>query len=189
VLVISAWNAGGAARTVQANEGAQAQLAAAIEAARGQVLGRLAAVPADRAWVEEALVVAGLETDQGLDLARAFGQEAMLRWDAERLSVLPTGDRVSASSSAWELVDETMLCPMRTDEFPGARCRMHGGPWTGRSIHAAAVWQAHRSILIRYLGCGVCVDGVKPVLGPGGGRGAITFSPLKIGSRHGGYVW
>jgi hypothetical protein len=189
VLVISAWNAGGAPRSLRGNVDAQARLVALVGVAGGQVLGRVAAVPADRGWAEESLVVAGLDPDQGRDLARSCGQEALLAWDAERLTALPTGDRVKGSSSAWVLSDEPVLCPMRTDDVPGARCRVHGGPWTSGAIHAAAVWQEHRAVLTRYLGCGVCADGTRPVDGPGGGRGAISIDALKIGSRHGGYVW
>jgi len=189
VLVVSGWNAGGAPRTLRDNVDAQARLAGLVEVAGGLVLGSVVAVPADRGWVEEALVVAGLEADRGRDLARSCGQEALLRWDLERLTVLPTGDRVGESSSAWALTDEPVLCPMRTDDIAGGRCRVHGGPWTSGAIHAAAVWQEHRAVLTRYLGCGVCADGTDPVDGPGGGRGAISMHALKIGSRHGGYAW
>ena len=78
---------------------------------------------------------------------------------------------------------------MRLDERPGERCTVHGGPWTSGAIHAAAVWQSHRGLLTSLLGCDACADATGTVHGPSGGRGAIMLSPLKIGSRHGGYVW
>lgn len=189
VLVVSAWNADGAPRTLRENLDAQVRLADLVAVAGGRVRGSVVAVPADRGWAEEALVVAGLDLDEGRDLARRCGQSALLLWDVEHLTVLPTGDRGRESRQRWVLGDEPQLCPMRTDDIPGARCRVHGGPWTSGSIHAAALWQEHRALLTRYLGCGVCADGTRPVDGPGGGRGAISIGAIKIGSRHGGYVW
>ncbi len=150
----------------------------------GAVRGRVVAVPVDYGWAEEALVVTDLDPDEGRELALAFGQAAFLVWDLTHVSVVPTGaiGAVTATRRPWQVIDEPMTCPMRPDDRPGERCTVHGGPWTSGAIHAAAVWQSHRGLLTSQLGCDACADATSTVLGPGGGRGVIMLSPLKIGS-------
>lgn len=191
VLVLSAWNPLGEARTQQQNAHDQARLVGRVGHLGGVVRGRVVAVPPDHGWVEEALVVAGLGQGQGLELARQSGQAALVAWDEEHVEVVPTAASGSVAPwrTRWRLGEVPMTCPMRLDAQPGARCRVHGGPWTGRAIHAAALWQAHRDLLAPLLGCDACDHGAGTVDGPGGGRGAIGISPVKVASRHGGYVW
>lgn len=191
VLVISAWNPHGEARTLEENSDEQQRLADRVAALGGAVRGRVAAVPPDHGWAEEALVVADLDAQDGRHLAHELGQAALLVWDATHISVVPTGvaNTVTPSQRGWQLADEPMTCPMRLDEQPGETCTVHGGPWTSGAIHAAAVWQSHRDLLTFLLGCDSCADGTGPVKGPGGGRGAVMLEPPRLGSRHGGYVW
>lgn len=191
VLILSAWNPRGEARTLQENTDDQVRLADRVADRGGSVRGRVVAVPPGRGWAEEALVVAGLDRGEGLALAREFGQLALLDWGLARLTVVPAGGggMVAPSSRPWWLTDAPLTCPMRLDERAGAKCTVHGGPWTSGSIHAAGVWQAHRDLLTSLLGCDVCADGTLPVNGPGGGRGAISIDPVKLASRYGGYVW
>ena len=191
VLVISAWNPSGEPRTLQQNTDVQQVLADRVAELGGSVRGRVVAVPPDHGWAEEALVLADLDLDVGRELASAFGQAALLAWDATHVRVLPTGlvGAVTSSRWAWTITDRPMTCPMRLDERPGEQCTVHGGPWTSGAIHAAAVWQSHRALLTSLLGCDTCGDGTGPVNGPGGGRGAIMLEPPRLGSRYGGYVW
>ena len=191
VLVISAWNPRGEARTFQENTEEQQRLADRVAGLGGTVRGRVVAVPPDRGWAEESLVVADLNLDVGRELAVSLGQAALLAWDETHVSVMPTDSvgAVAASRRHWQVTDEPMTCPMRLDERPGETCTVHGGPWTSGAIHAAAVWQSHRALLTSLLGCDTCADGAGPVNGPGGGRGAIMLNPPRLGSRHGGYVW
>ena len=191
VLLITAWNAHGAACTLAQNDRAQQQLVSDVERAGGTLVSRAHAVPPERDWVEELLVVSGLDDDSGLDLARRAGQAAIVRVDDDVVRVVPTRTvaAVARSSRPWTLSARPETCPMRLDDVADAPCVVHGGPWTSRSIHAAALWQTHRDLLAPRLGCAVCHDATRPVAGPGGGRGAIMLEPMKLGSRHGGYVW
>lgn len=191
VLVVSAGNPHGEPRTLQQNAGEQQALAERVADLGGSVRGRVVAVPPDHGWAEEALVVSDLGQDEGRELASAFGQAAILAWDARHIRLVPTGalGAVTPSEWAWVITDRPMTCPMRLDERPGATCTVHGGPWTSGAIHAAAVWQSHRALLTSLLGCDACADGTGAVNGPGGGRGAIMLEPPRLGSRHGGYVW
>jgi hypothetical protein len=191
VLVMSAWNADGAARTWEQNDAAQRRLAQRVSELGGVVRGRLVLVPPDRGWAEEALVVTGIDRDGATALARESGQAAFADWDDEYLSVVPTGlvADVEPSRRAWQVVEEPVTCPMRLDEQDGALCKAVGGPWVSASIHASGVWQSHRALMTSLLGCEPCADGRGRVRGPGGGRGAIAVVPIKLGSRHGGYVW
>ena len=191
VLVISAWHPHGDPRTLQQNNDLQELLADRVVELGGSVRGRVVAVPPDHAWAEEALVVSDLDLDGGLELARVFGQAALLVWDESHLRVVPTRvvGQVSEWRVPWQVAELPMTCPMRLDEQPGGKCWVHGGPWTSGAIHAAAVWQTHRGVLTSLLGCDPCADGTGLVHGPGGGRGAIMLEPPRLGSRHGSYVW
>ena len=147
---------------------------------------------ADRSWYEGTLAVAGLSDDEVLTVATRFEQAAVVRWDAESLTVLPTGllPSVVTSSSPWQLTPVARSCPMRRDDDPSRRCRLVGGPYGSRAIHTACLWSAHRDVGLALLGCDACDDGRGPIDGPFGSRGRpISLDDVVVGSRYGSYGW
>ena len=64
---------------------------------------------------------------------------------------------------------------------------LHGGGWTSASIHAAALWQEHRALGVRLVGCDSCDDGRETCWGPGGG--AMSLTPIVLASRYGNATW
>ena len=64
---------------------------------------------------------------------------------------------------------------------------MRGGPWISASIHAAAIWRAHRRLLLARFPCESCAGGMLPVLGPPGR--AISLGGLVLPSRYAGWAW
>ncbi len=190
--IVTAWNAVGRECLVVENARAQDRLRERVSDLGGRVVDVLVTTPPDRSWVEESLLVEGLG---GEDVARSVGREsgqaAVTAVLPDRLVVVPTGlvDAVRRHGGRREEVALPVTCPMRSDDVPGERCVMHGGPWGSSAIHAALWWKVHRALLLR-LGCGPCDDGRGPTLGPlGRSYGAIPLSGLVLASRWGGYAW
>lgn len=190
--VLSAWSLGGDARTYAQNRAAQKKLAAAVVEAGGRVVTQdLCAVPWDFTWLEECLVVTGLDRETAGGLARQFGQEAFVEWTARHLAVLHARrPRRPHYRGWWCWVRRPLSCPLRADDHPFERCVMHGGGWTSGAIHAAALWGVHRDLMVAQLGCSPCADGSGAVAGPFGATGeAIQLSPVKIANRARSYGW
>jgi len=190
--ILTAWNPVGRPSTLAENLAANDRLREAVEDLGG-VVGDVATTPPDRSWLEDSVLVAGIDDDAARTLAEAAGQPMYTALSPSRMSLRPT------RFVQWPTFvcgrEETVVpasCPMRTDDEPGALCAMHGGPWVSASIHAATVWQAHRHLLVTRLGCGPCADGTLPTLGPLGRTGgpiAVPGSELILASRYGGYAW
>lgn len=75
-------------------------------------------------------------------------------------------------------------CPMQAVPEVGEYCRMYGGPWTSRSIAAAAAWREHRSRLVEAAGCATC-EGVRYLFQDKvfSGGGPITRQEIPISTR------
>jgi hypothetical protein len=191
VHLLSNWHAGGAPSTFGDCLAAQAELTARLTELDLPV--RLAvAIAEDLTWFEGFSMVSGLEDGQVVEMARASGQPALIRWDAAGLSVLPTGLRadIPASTTAWRLESaEVATCPVRKDADPAGRCTRYGGPWGGSAIHAAALWRAHRSVAVTLMGFGPCADGREPIWGHPRTGSPLSLADEIIGSRYGGYTW
>lgn len=192
--LVTAWNPVGNRRTLAQNEAANDRLARDVEAAGGQVHAVVATVPPDRSWVEDTLVVSGLDEDALIAIALDYWQPAFAGLSPTTLTVVSTGliPGLRRAVAMREDVVGSPTCPMRSDDEPGALCTMRGGPWISAAIHAAAIWRVHRGLLLSRLGCRPCADGTRPTLGPlGKAVGPIEVRPngLDLASRYGGYVW
>jgi hypothetical protein len=190
--LISAWNPLGAPATRSANVARTERLLADLRRAGGLVSDVLATSPPDRSWVEDTVVVVGLEEEQVRDLARHYGQPAVTEWRDDRLRIVPTGLVTDLDEVTRRAVAEVRAatCPMRVDDLDGERCAMRGGPWTSGSIHAASLWATHRRLLLERLGCDACGGGSRPTLGPlGAVVGPVDLHEPLLASRYGGYAW
>lgn len=110
----------------------------------------------------------------------------------DTITIVPTGlsDEVHLVTLEREEISLPLTCPMRTDDLPGARCVIRGGPWISASIHAASIWVTHRQLLLERLGCASCENGTQPTLGPlAHMRGPISLEEHQISSRYSGYSW
>lgn len=146
--------------------------------------------PTGRQWIElGAVLLQTPESDWGPDevlfLAHQFGQDAVIRWDAEGFTALPTPSVATPEAHSHTVPVSAELaaggCPLvgGRDEW----CKREGGPWTSGSITAAAVWQQHRRMLVDALGCGVCGGG------PHSPGRAVLARELFLPSRQGGWQW
>lgn len=191
--LISAWNPRGKATTLHRNQEFNRGLVDAVEASGGVVERVLFSVPPTREWLEETALIRSLTETEATALARAFGQAAFSVWSGEVLEIIPTGldESVSRLVQRATLQVAPMTCPMiLEDDDVNARCTLHGGPYTSRSIHAAALWRAHRTLLMDRLGCAACENGTLPTNGPfGAAVGGVSLGSICIASRHSGYAW
>lgn len=192
VHLVSAWSPNGVGSTLRECLTAQQRLRDAVRELGATVVEQAAASPADQCWYEGTLLVRGLDDYTAQALALEHGQAATVRWDADALTVIPTGLRseIRASRSAWTLAPLTgRSCPMRRDDDPTGRCVPHGGPFGSTAIHAAALWGAHRRLAMRLLGCDPCRDGAEPAWGRWGRGTARSLSDEVLGSRYGSWTW
>ncbi len=190
--LLTGWNARGRHCSLSENDAAQAELTGQVLEHGAEVIRRVATVPPDGSWLEETLMVTGLDVWEAQELAAAAGQHAVSAWDGDVLLVLVTGPDGQQQRSArrCSLVRRARHCPMRLDDVDGARCFMWGGPYGSAAIHAASLWTSHRSLLLDWMGCDACQDGALPTLGPWGrARGAISVHDQLLPSRHGGWSW
>jgi hypothetical protein len=189
--LITAWNPVGRHCSLRENEGASQRLIARVVRVGGAIARTLATTPPTRAWLEDTLLVSGLDRPTVVGLAVEFEQPAVTAWTADALVILPTGltGEVAPASLGWVEQIVPLTCPMRSDDIPGERCILHGGPFISASMHAAAIWRDHRRLLTSRLRCEPCDDGRGPTLGPYGAGGVITLSDVLLGSRYGGYAW
>lgn len=190
--LVTAWNPWGDPSTPAENRVRTERLLAELRAAGALVSDVLATSPPDRSWVEDTVVALGLPADDVLRMARTAGQPAVTAWRDRFLTVVPTGlvDGLEEVTRPAVVEARDRTCPMRVDDVAGDRCVMRGGPWTSGSIHAAAIWAAHRRLLLARLGCDSCDDGARPTLGPlGSMRGPVELAEPVLASRYGGYAW
>ena len=188
---VGSWHAGGAPSAFADCIAAQGELSARL-AESSIAQWPATAVAEDRTWFEGLVLVSGLDDGQVVEMGRAAGQPAVVRWDAAGLAVLPTGLRagIPPSTTPWRLESaEVATCPVRKDADPAGRCTRYGGPYGSSAIHAAALWRAHRSVAVALMGCGPCADGREPIWGNPRGGGALSLASEIIGSRYGGYTW
>lgn len=126
------------------------------------------------AWTEPALIAVPGHPDgsrvpdwqeRALEHALALGVTTVVRiingaWQV--LRVLPESARFSVIASAPCSItrDDEHRCPMQAAPEAGQYCSMRGGPWTSRSISAAADWLDHRDRLVAATRCDTC-EGVR----------------------------
>jgi hypothetical protein len=142
--------------------------------------------------LEEHLVVTDLPAAVVVRIAAEAGQPAVVAQADHALTVVPTElrDDVERVSTPFVVEPLPRTCPMRVDDVQGARCVMRGGPWISASIHAAAIWKAHRQLLLDTFGCIPCDNGNLPTLGPLGRiAGAVSLTEMILPSRYGGWAW
>ena len=183
--VLSAWSPAGRLDTAGGNLAAGNDLRERLDAELVQHRPAASYAP-DRSWVEGCVVIEGMVDDGAASLGRAWGQAAVVRFDADGVHVIPTGlvDLEAVSLPGWVVRPARTTCPMRRDGESGQRCRNPGGPWVSRSMEVSLVWEEHRKLLTGFLGCGVCRDGVQPSLGVGR---AIGLGDLYVANRWGGW--
>ena len=142
--------------------------------------------PPGREWVQSAAAVRGVPLDDVLDLARAYGQEAMHSWFEGLLVATPTGlgpDLLAPVAVRARTRPAEFGCPMRFGDADNV-CVREGGFYTASSRTAALVWEHHRAMLVAALGCSICDGG--NVASEGRPYGITEmFTP----SRRGGWAW
>lgn len=121
-------------------------------------------IAADSRWTDR--MIAG--PPEGVrQFAHDTGQRYFALWRAGRghgsLDVIEaeTGQVVSHAPAL--LTRAHLTCPLITDSACGQLCRMYGGPWVSRSIHAAAWWSSDRSKRLFDVGCDTCGDGAVTI--------------------------
>lgn len=153
-----------------------AQREALAERLHAYGVGVVRARTVDRAhaWTEPSLVaVPGLLNgepvpdwqERALEHARALGVTTVVRitdgtWQVLRLLPGSTRFEVLASAPCSITRDDEHRCPMQGAPAAGQYCTMRGGPWTSRSIAAAADWIDHRDRLLTATRCDTC-EGVR----------------------------
>ena len=189
--LVTAWNAHGRLSDYEANVRASTRLRGRVESLGGHVLDTMTTTPATRAWVEDTLLIAGIEEAVAVALAVEFGQPALTRWTKDALTTVPTASSpaLRGHSQPWALARVPLACPMLLDDAQVARCAVRGGPWVSAAINASMIWYTHRRLLLPRLGCALCEDGTVAPLGSGGSPISTGLSVLALGSRYGGYVW
>jgi hypothetical protein len=126
----------------------------------------IGAIDADRRWTDQ---MAAGEPEAVWARARETDQLCYVRWRVGPghgcLDVvdIATGD-VTASGPA-RLSRAILTCPLIPAAPCGQLCRLYGGPWVGRSIHAAARWSANHANRLVDVGCDTCGDG-SVMVGP-----------------------
>jgi hypothetical protein len=186
---ITAWNAHGVASPLARNLAQTLELRQAVIELEATQAGDVVSAPPDLSWVEDAMLVAGLDPGEATALGRAFGQPAITALGPGQLAIVPTGvrDDLRAVTLNAELREWSSGCPLRPGE--SGTCQGDGGPWGSAAIHAAALWATHRSVVLPRLGCSVCLDG-RSEHDPFSGRGAPSvLDQPALPSRYGGYSW
>ena len=147
---------------------------ARLAALRGQLARyHVATLPANlvdrsHSWTEPALIAVGYIGDPDvtgdwqervLGRARSYGFDHAVRVMGGRWQVLDLTDPLAVVESDDQCSvtrDDMHRCPLLRSPADLEYCRMHGGPWTSSSIHAATGWKRHRDSLIEVLGCDTC---------------------------------
>lgn len=183
--VIGAWNSGGEPATLRHNIDAMRGLREAVREA-GWTHRRCAARDAKNLWAEPGLLLLDAPEQAVLNLARQYGQPAVLRWTPQAREVVSVDGDV-AFRTGWRWSPFTVRpCPMQPNaKAPQEVCRDPGGPWISASITASANWCSDRATLMHVLGCAVCDQGAAD--GPGGAP--VLLYPRTVASRYGRPAW
>ena len=180
--IFSAWNAHAIHLTAEENDNYNAILRHELDKAEIEYQLTVT-IQQDNGWYEPSFIIHGWTDAEAIDWAWRFGQPAIIKVDADQLTVLATSSEVKNQSICYELVElREKLCPMKIAERDKP-CVAYGGPWTTSSRKAAWSWQEHRLAMIALLGCDVCQDAsTHPKFVPT----HITHPELKVPSRFGG---
>lgn len=154
----------------------------------GQPIRTVGVVAEDGSWFERAIAVGGLDDATATELGATFGQAAVMRIASGEVTVLPTGlrDDIERSTSPYAATVVPFSCPLRPAGSMD-RCAQVGGPYGGRAIATAVMWDEYRRVGLHVLGCDTCNDGREPIGGPPGH--GISLAPIEVGSRFGGFRW
>jgi hypothetical protein len=185
--IISAWNPRGIPQIYSHNLNRGKEFGHRI-ARRAIDFVKATTFAVDGGWLEESVVVNGISEERAIEYAADLGQPALVRWDAQHLTVIPTeGSSVPPSQTGWSLTTlEKAPCPMRLANRD-AQCVPAGGPWVSASQKVGGIWQQHRGMAMSAVGCGVCDTGAKVLSGANGL--AIPIVHLNVGSRYGSYFF
>ncbi|MEV5409591.1 DUF3293 domain-containing protein [Thermopolyspora sp. NPDC052614] len=158
--VLTGWNPGGLPGRLAHNLDAHQRLLDELRERGLRLWTDAACHHPEFAWAERSVVVVGAEESLVLEVARRFGQPAVLRWTVGLLT--PIGTRTWEPLADGDPVVVTRLpqrpCVM-TGEARDEVCRNPGGPWISRSIHFGAEWNDRRACLYAALGCDTCHGG------------------------------
>jgi hypothetical protein len=188
VYLLTAWNPLGRPTSLRRNQRAQQQLHARLDESGWSWAG---AVVHEKGlgWAEPAAAVhdgpdASLARHEVLELARRFGQLAVIRLEESGLSVLDTADgAVLLEPTPIRCVEKVFSgCPMQ-DSWPGGDvlCRDIGGPYGSRAIRASGYWHYERRSLMSLVGCELCHGG--PIAGPFPNGGGSLLGEVSVTNR------
>jgi hypothetical protein len=122
-------------------------------------------------WSEPAVIATGLAASEDLnpdwqerfvEICHGMGIGTVVRLRAGLWQVLTLraggGNRVRVLSSDPCSItrDVDHRCVMLPAPEVGQYCHMRGGPWTSRSMSAAAAWKSHRTQIGAPVGCDTC---------------------------------
>jgi hypothetical protein len=184
VWIVSGCNAFGRLATQEEQESTTEVLHEALEL-MGWTWYPVVLMAPGREWVETGAVVMGPSRDEIVSKALYHGQEAVLLWDEDGISVIATGladDVVDGPPVAVAASPASLGCPMMfgTDVM----CVRPGGPFGHRAMQVGLAWELHRGLLVSALGCTVCEGGAVH----GHGRPIALVSSF-VPSRRGGWQW
>ncbi|MEN3539536.1 DUF3293 domain-containing protein [Microbispora sp. ZYX-F-249] len=164
--VLTGWNPGGQPDHLTRNVDAHERLLDDLRERGPGLLPDAACHHPEFAWAEQAVVVVGGEEDVVLEVARRFGQPAVLRWTPGLLTPIHTATGEPLTDGDPVAVSRLPQRPcVMTGEVRDEVCRNPGGPWISRSRAVAADWNDRRTCLYAALGCDTChgarADGVS----------------------------
>ena len=187
--LLTAWNPGGRASTLEDNQIRQVALEDRIAAMDWK---RSAAAVYDQnlAWAEPVVAVFGASRTTVLAVAAEFEQLAVIRLDGFGLEVLtaPGGERLTELMPLVSAEKVFTGCPMQsTWPLADELCQDVGGPYGSKAIAASGYWRYERRSLVSVLGCDLCHGG--PIAGAyGSAGGGMLLNPVSVANRISGPV-
>lgn len=185
---LTGWNPNGEPTTYNDNIHTQLDFRDRLKA-DGIISGTGFARAKDGGWIEAwCYTTVNIGDEKAREIAKSAGQLVAYRWDLEGLHVLSTDvSVVSEYTLSYEIeILNDRPCQLKLEDSADP-CKSEGGPWVGKSIAMAAIWQAHRNLALQLAGCGTChIDPMKH--GENSGD-AIATQEVGLASRFGGYQW
>ncbi|WP_169987049.1 DUF3293 domain-containing protein [Microbispora sp. H10836] len=182
--VLTGWNPGGLPGRLAHNLDAHRRLLDDLHERGLRLRTDAACHHPEFAWAEQSMVAVGAQESLVLEVARRFGQPAVLRWTAGLLT--PIGTHTGEPLADGDPVVVTRLprrpCVM-TGEARDEVCRNPGGPWISRSRAVGTDWNDRRTCLYTALGCDTC-HGARAA-GIAGAAARVVFIRPSVPSRYG----
>jgi hypothetical protein len=120
-----------------------------------------AAYDANYSWAEEVITMTDITSAEAAQVARAAQQPAFWHWTGRHLQVLASEDAQELDRTPVEVRRlRQRPCPMPSADPDGQlTCVRPGGPWVGRSMEVAAMFERDRAALLSAVGCDICRGG------------------------------